>query len=114
MMLKQYGRYVGIIFFIFGAVGIVLHHFFGLFDLELPQSLLYLLIGAWGIYAGNFWKSEKQLKTFAQVAGLFFLLWGLVGIFRPTLGSVSTETFENLLHLVSGGAGVYLGFIRPS
>lgn len=111
-MLKQYGRTVGIVFFVLGGVGVVLRHFFGLFDLELPQSLLYLLVGAWGIYAGYWWKSDKQLTNFAQVVGVFLLLWGLTGLFRPTLGSVSTDTFENMLHLVVGGAGTYLGFIR--
>jgi len=49
-------------------------------------------------------------KTYANVLGVVLLLVGVVGFFNnPILGLFGVNTAQNLLHLVGGVLGLWLG-----
>ena len=52
-------------------------------------------------------------KTFALILGLVLLLVGILGFFDNSLvgddGLFGTNTFQDVLHLIAGAFGVYVG-----
>src|SRR3989344_9296047 len=52
-------------------------------------------------------------KTFALILGLVLLLVGILGFFDNSLvgdnGLFGTNTFQDILHLIAGAFGVYVG-----
>src|SRR5687767_12369887 len=51
----------------------------------------------------------KMAKTIATLLGIVFILVGLVGFAAPNLMGGHFSTAHNVIHLVSGGAALYLG-----
>lgn len=49
-------------------------------------------------------------KTLCKVAGLIFLIVGLVGFAMPTLMGFHLTPIHNVIHIVTGLIALYLGF----
>jgi hypothetical protein len=49
-------------------------------------------------------------KTVCKILGIVFLLVGVCGFFAPGLLGAHLTPAHNIVHLVSGGLAVYLGF----
>jgi diacylglycerol kinase len=52
---------------------------------------------------------------YAQIVGIIVLVLGILGLFitAPTmLGVVNTDIMEDIVHLITGGLLVYVGFVR--
>ena len=49
-------------------------------------------------------------KTLCKVAGLIFLIVGLVGFAMPTLMGFHLTPIHNIIHIVTGLIALYLGF----
>lgn len=49
-------------------------------------------------------------KLFAQVIGVFFLAMGVLGFVVPNIGMLEFDTTHNLIHVLFGLAGLYVGY----
>jgi len=50
-------------------------------------------------------------RLYARVTGVVLLLLGILGLFTsPDLLTLNSELIEDLIHLVSGAAALYVGF----
>lgn len=53
-------------------------------------------------------------KTYAIVVGLVLLLLGIWGFFQyPVLGIFGVNTYQNILHIVVGVLGLWIGMKNP-
>lgn len=50
-------------------------------------------------------------KLYAQIIGVLFLALGMLGFVVPSIGMIEFDTTHNLIHLVVGLAGLYVGYM---
>lgn len=106
-MAKTFARVAGWLALLLGIIGFFVTDLFGLIQFDTTQNIIYLVLGLLGIAAGQ---SKKAAKLFAQVFGPVYLIIGIVGFFVPTMGSISLDVTENLLHLLLGIWGLIAAF----
>ena len=81
---------------------------FGIFEVNLVQNLVHILIGIAGLAAAS---SAQNSRTYCQVAGVILLFLGLLGIFIASpLGQLDIGGADIALHLISGAVLAYFGF----
>ncbi|MFK7694513.1 DUF4383 domain-containing protein [Paenibacillus sp. HJGM_3] len=107
-MVKPFAGLVGVLFLLLGLTGFFTHELFGMIHFDLLHNIIHLGIGAAGIWA---MRSEDTAIKFAKTVGLLYVVLGILGMVLPDmLGLMHMENAENVLHLVVGVIGLYLGF----
>ncbi len=53
---------------------------------------------------------KVEEKLFAQVMGVLFLAMGVLGFVVPSIGTIEFNTTHNLIHVLFGLAGLYVGY----
>jgi len=93
---------------------------FGIFDVDLPHTIFYLLTGLLGIAAAF----TGQSRLFNRVFGIIYILLGLLGLipalYFPAgaygtdnglfLGVTHINAGDHILHLITGIVAVVVGF----
>ena len=80
----------------------------GLFPVNVLHNLAHLLLGIWGILAA---RSFGGAKTYAQIAGVLYLLLAVLGFIDPTaFGLMPLGDGDIPLHVVLGLVLAGVGF----
>lgn len=120
---------LGIVFTLIGILGFFtpmenstgVRAVLGIFDVDTLHSIINLIIGLLGIAAAF----TGQSRLYNQVFGVFFILFGLLGLipalYFPAgsfgkdsglfLGLVHDNAGDHILHLIAGVLGLYAGYI---
>jgi len=110
----------GILYLLVGVVGMIMMPrggvFLGIFAVNTFHHVFHILLGGLGPVAA--WRNKGRL--YCQVAGGLLSLLGVLGVVAPglmvtLLAIPPADLFtDNLLHLVTGFALIYFGFLlRP-
>ncbi len=108
-MAKSYCQVVGIVLLLLGVIGFVTPNLLGVATTTI-HNLIHLISGAVLAYFGF---TGQSVKMGAQVFGVIYTIVGVLGfISAGTLGGlgVNVNGLYNLIHLVVGVAGLYVGF----
>lgn len=107
----------GTIYLLLGIVGLALNPLGGLllgvFAVNPFHHFFHLALGAFGLVTAKL----DRGRLYCQVAGVILLLLGTLGFAAPTLvadlmaGPNTNIITDNLLHLVTGVALTYFGFL---
>jgi hypothetical protein len=107
-MVKPFAGLVGVLFVLLGIIGFFTHELFGLIHFDITHNIIHLVVGAAGLAA---MRTEDTAVKFAKVLGLVYVALGIIGIMLPNmLGLMHMENAENVMHLIIGVIGLYLGF----
>ncbi len=118
---------IGIVFLLIGIVGFMtpaengtgVQAALGIFDVDTFHNIVYVVIGVLGIIASF----TTFARAFNQIAAVFFLLFGILGLipalYSPTygndnglfLGLTHNNAADHVLHIVAGLAAAYAGFL---
>lgn len=107
-MAKFYAQIVGIVLLIVGIVGLFSATLLGA-RTNVVHNLIHLVSGAIGAYIG-FWGSGS--RSFAQIFGAIYTLVGVIGFITPSSLGVPVNGVYNLIHLVIGVWGLWVGFSK--
>ncbi len=110
-MAKTYAQVVGVVLLILGIIGFFVSTLLGA-PTATVHNLIHLISGAWGAYAG-FRGGLGGPKAYAQIFGVIYTIVGVLGFLSASfLGSlgVPVNTLYNLVHLIIGVLGLYVGF----
>ena len=110
----------GVLYFLVGVVGFSLTPsggvLLGIFAVNTFHHIFHITLGGLGLVAG--WMGRGRL--YCQVAGVVFLLLGVLGLITPPLIATllahpaADMLTDNLLHLMTGLGLSYFGFLpRP-
>ncbi|MBI5733543.1 MAG: hypothetical protein HY973_01175 [Candidatus Kerfeldbacteria bacterium] len=113
-MLRNYVRPLAIILFLLGLSGFFQPQFWGVFQLDLWQSFVYLIGGAVGLKLSLAPQTEiKYLKNYATTTGIIGLIFVLFGLTFPNFFDIfHFEPGETALHLVMGVYGCIIGDLK--
>src|SRR5579859_3719449 len=115
---RTYALIIGILFLILAVFGWIFSPtngtLFGIFAVGTTRNIVTsvtAILGLWAAYAGPSWS-----RLFNQVFGIVYLVIGILA-FIPGFNTggtlfdfMSVNTAENVLDLVLGAIGIYLGF----
>ncbi len=117
---RTFALAVGIVFILIGILGFILDPMGGsllnIFAVNIAHNLIHVLVGVLGIVAAY----TGWSRLYARGLGIVYLLVGILAFIpglAPSdmlLGLVHINLADNLLHLVVGGAALYLGFFFQS
>jgi hypothetical protein len=80
----------------------------GLFPVNLLHNVIHLLFGIWGVAAARSWSASK---SFAQIAGVIYLVLAVLGFVMPEfLGLVPIGGNDIWLHVLLGAVLAWAGF----
>jgi Domain of unknown function (DUF4383) len=110
----------GCLYLLVGVVGFILAPgggmIFGIFPVNMFHHVFHITFGGLGLVAG--WMGRGRL--YCQIVGVVFLVLGLLGVIVPPLTAAllahpgADLLTDNLLHLMTGIALSYFGFLpRP-
>ncbi len=108
-MAKMYCQWVGIILIVLGVIGLLTGSLLGV-DVRGLHTWIHLISGVILAYLGF---TGTAVKTGAQVFGVIYTLVGILGfVSSATLAGlgVQTNVLYNLIHLVVGVLGLWVGF----
>lgn len=126
---RTFALILGIVYLLVGVLGLipslitsVVHdgvaintlegNLLGIFPVNIVHTLVHLIIGIWGIMA---YRSYDASRTFAKVVGVLFLILFLMGVvpgLNTMFGMAPLMGADVWLHLLTGLAGVYFGFVH--
>ena len=79
-----------------------------LFSVNIVHNVVHAVFGVWGLIAA---RTEALAQSFAQIAGVIYLVLGLLGFFTPTgFGYVHLGGHNIWLHLLLSLGLLYFGF----
>jgi hypothetical protein len=114
-MAKTYVQWVGIVLVALGLIGFVLPGFMAALSLPVTtlHNLIHLVSGAILLYLGY---TGTAVKMGAQIFGIIYTLVGLLGFIGggTVLGLIPVTMLYNLVHLVIGLLGLYVGFSKQA
>lgn len=103
----------GAIYVLVGLLGFVMDPILGIFNVNALHNVVHLAIGAALLFAS---KDHATAKTVSLIVGVAYLLVAVLGFvaqdFMEDLLDITDNgegMADNILHLVSGAAGVYFG-----
>jgi hypothetical protein len=109
-MVKFYARLVGALLFIIGLWGFLGHPIPNIVQLDLFQSLIYVVLGAVGLKLGFSASTPKTLARYATATGITGLVFVLFGLTLPNFFDLfHLEVAEHVFHVVLGVAGSLVG-----
>jgi multisubunit Na+/H+ antiporter MnhG subunit len=107
-MVKAYAGVVGVLFLLLGVIGFFMEELFGMIHFDLTHNIIHLVFGALGIAA---MRTDDNAVRFAKSIGVLYVALGLLGMVSPNMfGLMHMENAENVIHLIIGVIGLYLGF----
>lgn len=109
-MAKQLTWTLGVVLTVLGIWGYLQSPVLGIFEVDGLHNLIHLVSGIAGILAAL--GGEKYAKTYLQVFGVIYAILFLLGLFGggTILGFITTNTADNILHLVIAVVALYGGF----
>lgn len=106
---KLYGKVVGVVLILVGAVGFVMPDLMGM-DLNTKHSVVHLVTGALLAFLGFGGADEGLTKTIVLVFGVVYTALGVIGFFMnpvlPMLAIYSSGALVNVIHLAVGLLGL--------
>lgn len=109
-MAKMYCQWVGIILIVLGVVGLLTGTLLGV-DVRGLHNWIHLISGVILAYLGF---TGTAAKTGAQVFGVVYTLVGVLGFVGGgavvPVFNINTSLLYNLIHLIVGVLGLYVGF----
>lgn len=110
-MAKAYCQWVGIVLIALGILGFLIPGGFLTLQFNTIHNLIHLISGAILAYLGF---TGTAVRTAAQVFGVVYTLVALLGFVGggTVLNLFPVNTLYNLIHLVIGVLGIYVGFAR--
>jgi len=108
-MAKMYCQWVGIILIVLGVVGLLTGNLLGV-DVRGLHNWIHLISGVILAYLGF---TGTATKTGAQVFGVVYTLVGVLGFVGGAVVpvfNINTNLLYNLIHLIVGVLGLYVGF----
>ncbi|MDP9382535.1 MAG: DUF4383 domain-containing protein [Chloroflexota bacterium] len=113
-MARLYAQVTGVTLIILGLVGIITGDVLLSLNSELVEDIVHLLAGAVALYAGFGTRSDGPAIQYARIFGAVYLLLGILGFVIPRLfgllPDVGYRIQDNIVHLVLGAIGLYIGF----
>lgn len=114
MNARTYGQVIGVVLLALGVVGLLSgDQFLGLINIEIIEDVVHLAIGAVLLYVGFMLKDAAMGRSIVTVVGATLLLVGVIGFVSPSLfgllPKVGYNIVDNVVHLVLGALGVYVG-----
>jgi len=111
---RTYGQIIGVALLALGVVGLLLgDSLLGLLNIEIVEDIIHLSLGAVLAYIGFGMRDNATGKMIAMVIGVSLLLVGVLGFVTPSLfgllPKVGYNIVDNVVHLVLGALGVYVG-----
>ena len=119
-MVKRVALVFGIVFLLIGILGLLdpggrqmiadpaPHMLLGLFPVNLLHNVVHLLFGVWGLASS---RSFAGAKSYAQIAGVIYIVLALLGFIAPTtFGLIPIGGNDIWLHAVFGIALAFFGF----
>ena len=110
----------GCLYLLVGIVGFIMvpggGMILGIFPVNIFHHVFHITAGGLGLLAG--WRGQG--RRYCQIVGVVFLVLGLLGLIAPPLTAVllahpgADLTTDNLLHLMTGIALSYFGFLSSS
>jgi hypothetical protein len=107
----------GVLYFLVGVVGFIVTPsggvILGIFAVNPLHHVFHIILGGLGLVAG--WLGRGRL--YCQIAGVVFLLLGVLGLITPPLIAAlmahptADILTDNLLHLMTGIGLSYFGFL---
>ena len=100
---------VGVVGFFSGSMSMAEGLLLGLFPVNVIHNVVHLLFGAWGLAAS---RSFGGAKTYAQIAGVIYVVLAIVGFAAPDLlrSIVPLHGNDVWLHALLGVALAAVGF----
>ena len=112
-MARLYCRIAGIVLLLVGVLGVLQFGIPGYLTINEPAEIVvHFVTGALATYAGFSGGYGRAAVLYAKVFGIVYLLLCL-GFFIPDLvpGLIHFDLGCNLVHLILGLGGVYVGFL---
>lgn len=113
-MARLYAQVTGVTLIILGLVGIITGDVLLSLNSELVEDIVHLLAGAVALYAGFGTRLDGPAIQYARIFGAVYLLLGILGFVIPRLfgllPDVGYRIQDNIVHLVLGAIGLYIGF----
>jgi len=103
---RVFARVAGWFGLLLALIGFTTTDLFGMIQFDMTHNIVHFVFGFLGIAAAS---KELWTRYYAYIFGAFYVLFGVLGFFLPTLHHVGVEleVTENLLHLALGTFGVY-------
>ncbi len=99
---------IGILGFVMGSTNMTPQPMLGLFHVNIVHNIVHLAFGVWALIAA---KSHKTAESYAQIAGVVYLVLALLGFFAPSgFGIVPLGNHNIWLHAAFGLVLIYFGF----
>ncbi|MFH1866733.1 MAG: hypothetical protein ABIJ81_01480 [Patescibacteria group bacterium] len=96
-----FARLTGIILTAAGFFGFFIIQIKYLIQLDLWQSLVYLVLGVFGLYYGFFSSNQKYLKSYLNTTTAVMMIFLLIGLTFPNLLDLfHLEEEEHLFHAI--------------
>lgn len=117
-MTRQYAKIAGVVIVLIGVVGLVAGEgsLGGFLNIDIAEDIIHLVTGGLMVYVGFSSRDAELLRKVVGGLGVVYLLVGLLGFVVPMLFGLlpgGYSVVDNLIHLVLGVAGIYLGFFVP-
>lgn len=114
MNARTYGQVIGVVLLALGVVGLVSgDQLAGLINIEILEDVVHLAVGAALLYVGFMLKDAAMGRSIVTVIGITLLLVGVIGFVSPNLfgllPKVGYNVIDNVVHLVLGALGIYVG-----
>jgi len=111
---RTYGQIIGVALLALGVVGLLVgDSLLGLLNIEIVEDIIHLSLGAVLAYIGFGMRDNATGKMIALVIGVTLLLVSVLGFVTPSLfgllPKVGYNIVDNVVHLVLGALGVYVG-----
>ncbi len=100
-------KVLGVVLLLFGIVGFLVGDSLVGFGLNPLHNIVHLLTGAVFAWAG--FAASAPVHKVNQIVGIVYIIVGLVG-FAGVLGFLNVNLADNVLHLIIGAAGAYVGY----
>ena len=103
-----FAKIIGVVFIGLGVFGFFVREAFGM-HFDLVHNLVHMIVGTLAI--SSIMSGEASVKSFTRLTGIFFALLAAIGLTNPGfLGMMHMEMNENILHLLIGAIGLWLGY----
>ncbi len=108
-MAKTLTWVLGVVLTVVGIWGYFNNPILGIFAVDGTHNLVHLVSGIIGILAAL--GGDKYAKTYLQVFGVVYAIVFVLGLFmEPILGLITSNTPDDILHLVIAVVALYGGF----
>jgi preprotein translocase subunit Sss1 len=114
-MTRQYAKVAGVVIVLIGVVGLLAgeRSLGGVLNIDIAEDLIHLVTGGLMAYVGFSTRDADLLRKVVGGLGVVYLIVGLLGFVVPTLFGLLPSGYsvvDNLIHLLLGVAGIYLGY----